>query len=89
MAFRPSGLGDFVEEGEEPMGEDLVTHSPEPQEPLEPEVSLQPDENSQVDRLHPEQDLPHIFKVSASEIFIVLSLLLELNLPYMYGNIVT
>ncbi|XP_068442028.1 NACHT, LRR and PYD domains-containing protein 6 [Clinocottus analis] len=40
----------------------LMTHSPEPPEPVEPEDTTQPDENSQPGRLHPEQALPHIFK---------------------------
>lgn len=46
----------------------LETNSPEPPEPVEPEDTMQVDENSQPGRLHPEQDLPHIFKVGASQL---------------------
>lgn len=53
------------EEEDDHMVEELVTHSPEPHEPVEPEASVQPQENGQPGRLHPEQDLPHIFKVGA------------------------
>ncbi|XP_044059459.1 NACHT, LRR and PYD domains-containing protein 3 [Siniperca chuatsi] len=60
---RSSDLGDFSEDSdEEDMDEVLVTHSPEPPEPVEPDDAMQTDENSQPGRLHPEQDLPHIFK---------------------------
>ncbi|GAA6233050.1 protein NLRC3-like isoform X1 [Lates japonicus] len=59
---RSSDLGDFSEEEEEDLDEYLVTNSPEPPEFVEPEDSMQTDENSQPGRLHPEQDLPHIFK---------------------------
>lgn len=62
LAFRSLELKDLEEE-DVYVVEDLVTHSPEPQEPMEPEASVQPEENSQFDRLHPEQDLSHIFKV--------------------------
>lgn len=59
---RSSDLGDFTdEELEEDMDEVLVTHSPEPPEPVEPDDTMN-DENSQPGRLHPEQDLPHIFR---------------------------
>ncbi|XP_030590520.1 protein NLRC3-like [Archocentrus centrarchus] len=47
------------EEGEE--DEILITNSPEPPQPIEPDDPM-PDENSQPGRLHPEQDLPHIFR---------------------------
>ncbi|XP_038123854.1 NLR family CARD domain-containing protein 3 [Cyprinodon tularosa] len=40
----------------------LLTCSPEPPEPLEMEGWNEADENSQPGRLHPELDLPHIFK---------------------------
>ncbi|XP_067363037.1 NLR family CARD domain-containing protein 3 isoform X2 [Channa argus] len=62
---RSSDLGDFPEDEEEEEEADdefLITNSPEPPEPLEPEDTMQIDENSQPGRLHPEQDLPHIFK---------------------------
>ncbi|TWW77438.1 Nuclear mitotic apparatus protein 1 [Takifugu flavidus] len=57
-----SELGDLGEEEDDDMVEGFFTHSPEPQEPVESEAPVQPEENSQPDRLHPEQDLPHIFK---------------------------
>ncbi|XP_070762156.1 NLR family CARD domain-containing protein 3 [Enoplosus armatus] len=59
---RSSDLGDFSEDEEEDMDEVLVTHSPEPPEPVEPDDTMQTDEYGQPGRLHPEQDLPHIFK---------------------------
>ncbi|XP_034404148.1 NACHT, LRR and PYD domains-containing protein 3 [Cyclopterus lumpus] len=59
---RSSDLGDFSEDNEEEADEMLITNSPEPPEPVEPEDTTQTDENSQPGRLHPEQDLPHIFK---------------------------
>lgn len=67
LSVRSSDLGDFSEEEEEDLDEYLVTNSPEPPEFVEPEDSMQTDENSQPGRLHPEQDLPHIFKVGASQ----------------------
>ncbi|XP_041796673.1 NACHT, LRR and PYD domains-containing protein 6 [Chelmon rostratus] len=57
-----SDPGDLSEDTEEDLDELLVTHSPEPPEPVEPDDIMQTDENSQPGRLHPEQDLPHIFK---------------------------
>lgn len=42
--------------------------SPEPPEPLEAEDTVQTDD-WQPGRLHPEQDLPHVFKVSAAKDF--------------------
>ncbi|XP_056230690.1 protein NLRC3 [Seriola aureovittata] len=59
---RSSDLGDYEEDHEEDMDEVLITNSPEPPEPVEPDDAIQTDENSQPGRLHPEQDLPHIFK---------------------------
>ncbi|XP_035536400.1 NLR family CARD domain-containing protein 3-like [Morone saxatilis] len=59
---RSSDLEDYSENEEDDMDEVLVTHSPEPPEPVEPDDTMQIDENSQPGRLHPEQDLPHIFK---------------------------
>ncbi|KAI3354367.1 hypothetical protein L3Q82_018890 [Scortum barcoo] len=56
-------LGDLlVDDNEEDMDEILVTHSPEPPEPVELDDWMQTDEYGQPGRLHPEQDLPHIFK---------------------------
>ncbi|XP_006810052.2 protein NLRC3 [Neolamprologus brichardi] len=55
-------LEDFYkDEEDEEEDEYLITNSPEPPEPIEPDDPL-PDENSQPGRLHPEQDLPHVFK---------------------------
>lgn len=61
---RSSDPGDFSEEDEEVDDDDeiLIANSPEPPEPVEPEDAMQTDDNSQLGRLHPEQDLPHIFK---------------------------
>ncbi|KAK2847106.1 hypothetical protein Q5P01_010105 [Channa striata] len=64
---RSSDLGDFAEDEDEDEDEEadddmLITNSPEPPEPVEPEDTMQTDENSQPGRLHPEQDLPHLFK---------------------------
>ncbi|XP_033487731.2 NLR family CARD domain-containing protein 3 [Epinephelus lanceolatus] len=59
---RSSDLGDFSDNDEEDADEVLVADSPEPPEPVEPDDAMQTDENSQPGRLHPEQDLPHIFK---------------------------
>lgn len=59
---RSSDLGDFSdpnEDDEEDADELLVADSPEPPEPLELDDTMQTDEE---DRLHPEQDLPYIFK---------------------------
>lgn len=66
-SLRSSDLGDFSEDDEEDADELLVTDSPEPPEPVEPEDMLQTD-NCQPGRLHPEQDLPHVFKVSATQV---------------------
>ncbi|XP_074534918.1 NLR family CARD domain-containing protein 3 isoform X2 [Halichoeres trimaculatus] len=49
-------------ESEEAEDEILLDHSPEPPEPLELEDTTQMDENGQPGRLHPEQDLPYVFK---------------------------
>ncbi|XP_042342989.1 NLR family CARD domain-containing protein 3 [Plectropomus leopardus] len=59
---RSSDLGDFSDESEEDADELLVADSPEPPEPVEPDDEMQSDESSQPGRLHPEQDLPHIFR---------------------------
>ncbi|XP_040902269.1 protein NLRC3 [Toxotes jaculatrix] len=61
---RSSDLGDHEEdeEEEEDMYEEEGVNSPEPPEPFEPDDTMQTDENCQPGRLHPEQDLPHIFK---------------------------
>ncbi|XP_078102486.1 NLR family CARD domain-containing protein 3 [Sander vitreus] len=57
---RSSDLGDFSEVDEEDPDEVLVADSPEPPEPVEPDDEI--DGNSQPGKLHPEQDLPHLFK---------------------------
>lgn len=81
-----SELGDLAEKEDDDMVEGFFTHSPEPQEPVESEAPVQPEESSQPDRLHPEQDLPHIFKVSSSDSAFVrmCSLLWNLNLTLIY-----
>lgn len=66
---RSSDLDDFPDdddEVEEDEDELLVTHSPEPPEPIEPDDAMQTDENSQPGKLHPEQDMPHVFKTIQS-----------------------
>ena len=68
LSLRSSDLGDLSESDEEDMDELLVTHSPEPPEPVEFDEAMQTDENSQPGRLHPEQDLPHIFRVGTSRL---------------------
>ncbi|XP_028429063.1 NLR family CARD domain-containing protein 3 [Perca flavescens] len=57
---RSSDLEDFSEVDEEDPDEVLVADSPEPPEPVEPDDET--DVNSQPGKLHPEQDLPHLFK---------------------------
>ncbi|XP_029302960.1 NACHT, LRR and PYD domains-containing protein 3-like [Cottoperca gobio] len=59
---RSSDLGDFSEDAEDDADDVLVADSPEPPHPVEPDDTTQMDENSQPGKLHPEQDLPHIFK---------------------------
>lgn len=59
---RSSDLEDVSEDTEEEADELLIADSPEPPEPVELDDAMQTDENSQPGRLHPEQDLPHIFK---------------------------
>ncbi|KAM9733249.1 NLR family CARD domain-containing protein 3 isoform 1-T2 [Menidia menidia] len=46
--------------------EDLICHSPEPPEPVELEDYQQASENKQPGKLHPEQDMPHVFKTIQS-----------------------
>lgn len=55
------------ESGEEEEEEEAVTHSPEP-ELMEADASEEPAESSRSDRLHPEQDLAHIFRVRVSQV---------------------
>lgn len=40
----------------------LITNSPEPPEPIELDYEIQMDIHGQPGRLHPEQDMPHVFK---------------------------
>ncbi|XP_058490273.1 NLR family CARD domain-containing protein 3 [Solea solea] len=47
---------------DEDMEENLIATSPEPPEPVEPDDTTQSDENFRLGRMHPEQDLPHIFR---------------------------
>ncbi|KAM7413190.1 hypothetical protein PAMA_020524 [Pampus argenteus] len=58
---RSSDLEDHSEDDVEDMDEFLVADSPEPPEPVELDDEMQTDE-CQPGKLHPEQDLPHIFK---------------------------
>ncbi|KAM6987467.1 protein NLRC3 [Tautogolabrus adspersus] len=58
---RSSDPEECPEADNEEMDEILVNHSPEPPE-LEIGDMMQTDENSQPVTLHPEQDLPHMFK---------------------------
>lgn len=60
-------MEDLSEHDEEDMDEYLEVNSPEPPEPVESDDTLQTDTNSQPGRLHPEQDMPHVFKVGASQ----------------------
>ncbi|XP_076002194.1 NLR family CARD domain-containing protein 3 [Genypterus blacodes] len=57
---------DFLEDDEEKEEEEeddiLYADSPEPPEPVESDEVMQTEDNSQPGRLHPLQDLPHIFK---------------------------
>ncbi|KAM6932910.1 protein NLRC3 [Xenentodon cancila] len=56
-------LGDAPEDDDDDEEDEiLITNSPEPPEPIEMEDSTQAEGNSQPGRLHPEQDLPHLFK---------------------------
>lgn len=96
FSFRSLNLEDLPEHDEENMDEDLVTHSPEPPEPVESDDIIQTDENSQPGRLHPEQDLPHIFKVSASHLthklsscFVSFKTLFDLMMEFnFYNNVI-
>lgn len=58
---RTSDIRDFSEE-EEDDEEYLISTSPVPPEPVLPDDYMQTDDNSQPGRMHPEQDLPYIFK---------------------------
>lgn len=49
------------------MDDILFANSPEPPEPVELDDAMQTDENSQPGKLHPEQNLSHIFKVGAPQ----------------------
>lgn len=59
---RSSDLELSCESEEEDADEMLITNSPEPPEPIVLEEAIQMDEHGQPGRLHPEQDLPHVFK---------------------------
>ncbi|CAJ1065642.1 nuclear mitotic apparatus protein 1-like [Xyrichtys novacula] len=63
IASRSSDIeADSDLEEDEDADELLVTNSPEPPEPVEFNETMQMDEHGQPGILHPEQDLPHIFK---------------------------
>lgn len=62
-----------LEDLEEVEGEEednnLVVDSPEPPSPVEPDDTMETeDEDAQPGRKHPEQELPHIFKVGAPQV---------------------
>lgn len=57
---RSSDLEDNSDDDEEDADEVIVCDSPEPPEPVEPDDAVQNDLQPGI--LHPEQDLPHIFK---------------------------
>ncbi|XP_008299719.1 protein NLRC3 [Stegastes partitus] len=61
---RSSDLGDFSEDNDDEEDDDevLITNSPEPPEPIEPDDTIETDDSSQPGRLHPEQDMPHVFR---------------------------
>ncbi|CAK6967311.1 protein NLRC3 [Scomber scombrus] len=58
---RSSDLEVNSEDDEEDMDEVLVADSPEPPEPVEPDDAMQT-EDGQPGKLHPEQDMPFLFK---------------------------
>lgn len=87
MSLRSSDLGDFSdpnEDDEEDADELLVADSPEPPEPLELDDTMQTDEE---DRLHPEQDLPYIFKVGL-QLLVLWSQDFDLLILMMHFNVV-
>ncbi|XP_034460185.1 protein NLRC3 [Hippoglossus hippoglossus] len=59
---RLSDPGSPPENDEDAMDNVLRTNSPEPPEPIEFDSPLETEENRRLGRLHPEQDLPYIFK---------------------------
>ncbi|XP_019950742.2 protein NLRC3 [Paralichthys olivaceus] len=54
--------GNSSENDEDAMDKVLIANSPEPPEPIELDYALETEENRRLGKLHPEQDLPHIFK---------------------------
>lgn len=66
LSARSSDLELSCESEEEDADEMLITNSPEPPEPIVLEEAIQMDEHGQPGRLHPEQDLPHVFKVGVT-----------------------
>lgn len=56
------------EEDEEEEEEGVLTNSPEPPEVAEPDGMAQTDDSGQSGLLHPEQDLPHIFRVGVGRV---------------------
>lgn len=59
-----TGASDIARDSEDEGDEDdiLITNSPEPPEPIEMEDEMQMDIDGQPGKLHPEQDLPHVFR---------------------------
>ncbi|XP_053279528.1 protein NLRC3 [Pleuronectes platessa] len=58
---RLSAPGSPTENDEDPM-DNVLTNSPEPPEPIEFDYPLETEEDIRLGRLHPEQDLTHIFR---------------------------
>lgn len=57
------GVGEDDEEEDEEEEDGVLTNSPEPPEAAEPDEMVQTDDSGQSGLLHPEQGLPHIFRV--------------------------
>lgn len=74
------------EEEEDPDDEYLITNSPEPPEPVEPDDTVQMDENGQPGRLHPEQDVPHVFRVGYEHVHNLMSHHTQQNLKSLNLN---
>lgn len=56
----------MAEDEEEEEEDGVLTNSPEPPEAVEPDEMAQTDDSSRSGLLHPEQDLPHIFRVGVA-----------------------
>lgn len=60
LDYFPDDDDDVDDEEDE---ERSTVNSPEPPEPVEPDDAMLTDENRKLGTLHPEQDLPYLFKV--------------------------